>query len=72
MWWHFILSCSELKVYGNPDIVHLSEQTFLQIINYMYTGKNMRIFHECKVRTDKFVPRVIVLASRGSASYAKQ
>ena len=45
MWWHFILRCSELKVYGNPDIVHLSGQAFLQIINYMYTGKNINRRH---------------------------
>ena len=45
MLWHFILRCSELKVYGNPDIVHLSGQVFSQIINYMYTGKNINRKH---------------------------
>ena len=39
------MRCSELKVYGNPDIAHLSGQAFLQIINYMDTGKNINRRH---------------------------
>ena len=30
---------------------------------------NIRIGHECEVRTDKSVPRVTILASRGSAEW---
>ena len=33
----------------------------------MNIQRNIRIWHECEVRTDKSVPRASVLGSRGSA-----
>ena len=34
-----------MKVYGNPEMIHLSGHAFLQIINYMNTGKDINRRH---------------------------